>query len=135
MFNNNAENNTWREDKIKHDRTTKCKCHKGFRGLRRSEVRFNFSCNLIGNHPQSLTALTLDRCVPQRCPHETTGCPRLTVLQTEIKRQEPTRRIDQIETGKANPTRTDKRGQAMIFKQTTSQQQRLCATLTEEKNL
>ncbi|MCB0537052.1 MAG: hypothetical protein KDE33_05935, partial [Bacteroidetes bacterium] len=61
MFNNNAENNTWREDKIKHDRTTKCKCHKGFRGLRRSEVRFNFSCNLIGNHPQSLTALTLDR--------------------------------------------------------------------------
>jgi hypothetical protein len=29
--------------------------------LRRSEVRFNFSCNLIGNHPQSLTALTLDR--------------------------------------------------------------------------
>jgi hypothetical protein len=41
--------------------TTKCKCHKGFRGLRRSEVRFNFSCNLIGNHPQSLTALTLDR--------------------------------------------------------------------------
>ena len=61
MFNNHAENNTWREDKIKHDRTTKCKCHKGFRGLRRSEVRFNFSCNLIGNHPQSLTALTLDR--------------------------------------------------------------------------
>lgn len=51
MFNNNAENNTWREDKIKHDRTTKGKCHKGFRGLRRSEVRFNFSCNLIGNHP------------------------------------------------------------------------------------
>lgn len=40
---------------------TKCKCHKGFRGMRRSEVRFNFSCNLIGNHPQSLTALTLDR--------------------------------------------------------------------------
>ena len=40
---------------------TKCKCHKGFRGSRRSEVRFKFSCNLIGNHPQSLTALTLDR--------------------------------------------------------------------------
>jgi hypothetical protein len=43
---------------------TKCKCHKGFRGMRRSEVRFNFSCNLIGNHPQSLTALTLDRSFP-----------------------------------------------------------------------
>ena len=42
--------------------STKCKCHKGFRGLRGSEVRFNFSCNLIGNHPQSLTALTLSRC-------------------------------------------------------------------------
>lgn len=40
---------------------TKCKCHKGFRGLRRSEVRFNFSCNLIANRPQSLTALTLNR--------------------------------------------------------------------------
>jgi hypothetical protein len=43
-----------------HERTTKCKCHKGFRGMRRSVVRFNFSCNLIGNHPQSLTALTLN---------------------------------------------------------------------------
>jgi hypothetical protein len=40
---------------------TKCKCHKGFRGMRGSEVRFYFSCNLIGNHPQSLTALTLNR--------------------------------------------------------------------------
>lgn len=41
---------------------TKYKCHKGLRGMRRSEVRFNFSCILIGNHPQSLTALTLDHC-------------------------------------------------------------------------
>ncbi len=48
-------------DKKEGQLVTKCKCHKGFRGLRRSEVRFNFSCNLIGNHPQSLTALTLDR--------------------------------------------------------------------------
>jgi hypothetical protein len=40
---------------------TKCKCHKGFRGMRGLEVRFNISCNLIGNHPQSLTALTLGR--------------------------------------------------------------------------
>jgi hypothetical protein len=46
---------------IKHEGITKCKCHKGFIGMRRSEVRFNFSCNLIGNHPQSLTALTLER--------------------------------------------------------------------------
>lgn len=51
-------NNT---DRNERQCTTKCKCHKGFRGLRRSEVRFNFSCNLIGNHPQSLTALTLER--------------------------------------------------------------------------
>jgi len=53
------------KDRLTNDKNgqlpTKCKCHKGFRGLRRSEVRFNFSCNLIGNHPQSLTALTLDR--------------------------------------------------------------------------
>ncbi len=33
---------------------TKCIFHKGFRGMRRSEVRFSFSCNLTGNHPQSL---------------------------------------------------------------------------------
>lgn len=44
-----------------HQAVTKCKCHKGFSGLRRSEVRFNFSYNLIVNHPQSLTALTLNR--------------------------------------------------------------------------
>lgn len=47
--------------KMNNETLTKCKCHKGFRVMRRSEVRFNFSCNLIGNHPQSLTALTLDR--------------------------------------------------------------------------
>jgi hypothetical protein len=47
--------------KINNETPTKCKCHKGFRGMRRSEVRFNLSCILIGNHPQSLTALTLDR--------------------------------------------------------------------------
>jgi len=41
--------------------STKCKCHKGFRGMRRAEVRLNISCNLIGYHPKSLTALTLDR--------------------------------------------------------------------------
>ena len=35
--------------------------NKGFSGMRRVVARFNFSCNLIGNHPQSLTAATLDR--------------------------------------------------------------------------
>jgi len=40
---------------------TKCKCHKGFRGMRKVVARFNFLCNLTENHPQSLTALTLDR--------------------------------------------------------------------------
>jgi hypothetical protein len=53
--------NADRRPKKNTERTTKCKCHKSFRGLRGSEVRFNFSCNLIMNHPQSLTALTLDR--------------------------------------------------------------------------
>jgi len=56
-------------DKKEGQLVTKCKCHKGFRGLRRSEVRFNFSCNLIGNHPQSLTALTLDRCMQGKKKH------------------------------------------------------------------
>jgi len=37
--------------------------NKGFSGMRRLLTRFNFSCNLIGNHPQSLTALTLERYV------------------------------------------------------------------------
>jgi hypothetical protein len=41
---------------------TKCKCHKSFRGKRGLVVRFSFSCNLIRNHPQTLTAFTLDRC-------------------------------------------------------------------------
>jgi hypothetical protein len=40
---------------------TKCKCHKGFRGLRGSEVLFNFSCNLIRESPAIPYALTLDR--------------------------------------------------------------------------
>ncbi len=53
MFKNDEEKNK--------QMLTKCKCHKGFRGMQRSEVRFNFSFNLIGNYPQSLTALTLER--------------------------------------------------------------------------
>lgn len=47
-----------------HIPPTICKIHKGFRGNRRSEVHFNFSCNLLGNHPLpiaigTLTALSL----------------------------------------------------------------------------
>ena len=47
---------------------TKAICNKGFSGMRKSEVRFNFSCNLIGNLPKSLTALTLDRQTAQKPP-------------------------------------------------------------------
>ena len=32
--------------------------NKGFSGMRRVSVRFNFSCTLIGNRPQSLTGHT-----------------------------------------------------------------------------
>lgn len=32
--------------------------NKGFRGMRRVVARFNFSCSLIGNRPQSLTCHT-----------------------------------------------------------------------------
>jgi hypothetical protein len=32
--------------------------NKGFSGMRRFVARFNFSCNLTGNRPQSLTGHT-----------------------------------------------------------------------------
>jgi len=32
--------------------------NKGFSGMRRFVAHFNFSCNLTGNHPQSLTGHT-----------------------------------------------------------------------------
>ena len=32
--------------------------NKGFSGMRKVVARFNFSCNLKGNHPQSLTGHT-----------------------------------------------------------------------------
>ena len=35
--------------------------NKGFGGMRRYVARFNFSCNLTGNHPQSLTGHTAKR--------------------------------------------------------------------------
>ena len=35
--------------------------NKGFSGMRRVVARFNFSCNLIGNRPQSLTVHTANR--------------------------------------------------------------------------
>jgi len=35
--------------------------NKGFSGMRRFVARFNFSYNLIGNHPQSLTGHTAKR--------------------------------------------------------------------------
>jgi hypothetical protein len=38
--------------------TTRGIANKGFRGMRRVAARFNFSCNLTGNHPQSLTCHT-----------------------------------------------------------------------------
>ena len=42
-------------EEIKHENTTHNIANKGFSGMRRFVARFNFSCNLIGNHPQSLT--------------------------------------------------------------------------------
>jgi len=41
-----------------HDRTTRGIANKGFSGMRKVVVRFNFSCNLTGNRPQSLTGHT-----------------------------------------------------------------------------
>ncbi len=41
-----------------HDGTTRDIASKGFRGMRRVVARFNFSCSLTGNHPQSLTGHT-----------------------------------------------------------------------------
>ena len=35
--------------------------NKGFSGMRRVVARFNFTCNLTGNHPQSLTGHTAIR--------------------------------------------------------------------------
>ena len=45
-----------------HQPLTSGIANKGFSGMRRVVARFNFSCNLIGNRPQSLTGHTADRC-------------------------------------------------------------------------
>ncbi|HOI88256.1 MAG TPA: hypothetical protein PLV51_10375, partial [Lentimicrobium sp.] len=48
-------------------RCSSCRAHtggianKGFSGMRKVVARFNFSCNLTGNRPQSLTAYSLNR--------------------------------------------------------------------------
>ena len=44
-----------------HERTTNGIANKGFIGMRRYLARFNFSCSLIGNRPQSLTGHTAVR--------------------------------------------------------------------------
>ena len=41
--------------------TTRGIANKGFSGMRRVVARFNFSCNLIGNRPQSLTGHIVKR--------------------------------------------------------------------------
>lgn len=46
---------------INHDRTTHNIANKGFSGMRRFATRFNFSCNLTGNRPQSLTGHIVNR--------------------------------------------------------------------------
>ena len=45
MFNNNAENNTWREYNIKHDRTTHGIVHAGFSGMRAFVARKKVGVN------------------------------------------------------------------------------------------
>ena len=45
----------------KHDGTTRGIANKGFIGMRRVVARFNFSCTVIGIHPQSLTGHTANR--------------------------------------------------------------------------
>ena len=47
-----------------HQPLTSGIANKGFSGMRRVVARFNFSCNLIGNRPQSLTGHTADRYAP-----------------------------------------------------------------------
>jgi hypothetical protein len=43
---------------INNDPLTRGIANKGFRGMRRVVARFNISCNLTGNRPQSLTGHT-----------------------------------------------------------------------------
>ncbi len=41
--------------------------NKGFSGMRRFTARFNFSCTLIGNRPQSLTVHIVNRFITIGC--------------------------------------------------------------------
>lgn len=64
MFNNNAENNTWREYNIKHDRTTHGIVHAGFSGMRAFVARKKGRCKLIGNRfviPHDTIPSTVER--------------------------------------------------------------------------
>lgn len=45
-------------ERIKAERTTRGITNKGFSGLRKVVARFNFSCTLTGNRPQSLIGNT-----------------------------------------------------------------------------
>ncbi len=46
---------------MNNDTPTHNIANKGFRGMRRFVTRFNFSCTLIGNHPQTATFHTAKR--------------------------------------------------------------------------
>ena len=48
---------------IKPEPLTHNIANKGSGGMRRFVARFNFSCTLIGNRPQSLTGHIVKRCV------------------------------------------------------------------------
>jgi len=47
-----------------HERTTHNIANMGFSGMRRFVARFNFSCTVIGNRPQSHTGHIVKRCKP-----------------------------------------------------------------------
>ena len=51
-------NNTTKE---KQQLPTHNIANKGFSGMRRFLARFNFSCNMIGNRPQSLSGNIVNR--------------------------------------------------------------------------
>ena len=68
MLDNNAENNTWRTNTIKHDRTTMCIVHAGFGGFREFVARKKGRCKLIGNRfviPHDTILATLSAIIKQ----------------------------------------------------------------------
>lgn len=56
-----VKNETNRLENNNGQRTTRGIANKGFSGMRKVVARFNFSCNLIGNRPQTLTGHTAKR--------------------------------------------------------------------------